>query len=117
VFTPPARVAEVVGDERLVVCGHTHRQFDLGRLVNAGSVGWPYEGRHGAYWALLGPPRGSEPQGGRVELVATGYPAAAAAEAVRATCYPLAEDLAANLLSPYTADEATEELEARRRGA
>ncbi len=120
--TPEADVAEAVaGASRLVVVGHTHVQFDrrvgARRVVNAGSVGWPYEGRHGAYWALLGPPRGSEPQAGRVELVATGYPAAAAAEAIRATGYPLAEDLAANLLSPYTADEATEELEARRRGA
>lgn len=45
--------------ERVVVCGHTHRQFDRGlerwRIVNAGSVGLPYEGRAGAYWALLGP--------------------------------------------------------------
>jgi predicted phosphodiesterase len=46
-------------DEAVVVCGHTHAQFDrqLGpwRLVNAGSVGLPYEGRAGAYWLLLGP--------------------------------------------------------------
>jgi predicted phosphodiesterase len=46
-------------DARVVVCGHTHVQFDraLGglRLVNAGSVGMPYERRQGAYWALLGP--------------------------------------------------------------
>jgi predicted phosphodiesterase len=46
-------------EQRLVVCGHTHTQFDrsLGgvRVVNAGSVGMPYEGRPGAFWALLGP--------------------------------------------------------------
>lgn len=46
-------------EQRVVVCGHTHRQFDrhVGgwRVVNAGSVGVPYEGRPGAYWALLGP--------------------------------------------------------------
>ena len=45
--------------EGVVVCGHTHRQFDRRidrwRVVNAGSVGMPYEGRPGAYWALLGP--------------------------------------------------------------
>jgi predicted phosphodiesterase len=45
--------------EAVVVCGHTHAQFDrqLGawRVVNAGSVGLPYEGRAGAYWLLLGP--------------------------------------------------------------
>jgi putative phosphoesterase len=46
-------------DENVVLCGHTHVQFDrrIGnvRLVNAGSVGMPYENEPGAYWALLGP--------------------------------------------------------------
>src|SRR5438093_1246762 len=45
--------------ERVVVCGHTHMQFDRVvdgiRVVNAGSVGMPYEDEPGAYWALLGP--------------------------------------------------------------
>ena len=45
--------------EKVVVCGHTHVQFerDVGgvHLVNAGSVGMPYEEEAGAYWALLGP--------------------------------------------------------------
>jgi putative phosphoesterase len=44
-------------DADVVVCGHTHVQFDrrIGdvRLVNAGSVGMPYEREPGAYWALL----------------------------------------------------------------
>jgi putative phosphoesterase len=43
----------------VVVCGHTHVQFDrtVGdlRLVNSGSVGMPYEKEPGAYWTLLGP--------------------------------------------------------------
>jgi putative phosphoesterase len=43
----------------VVVCGHTHVQFDRTidgvRLVNAGSVGMPYEHEPGAYWASLGP--------------------------------------------------------------
>ena len=42
----------------LVVCGHTHMQFDrtvgTSRVVNAGSVGMPF-GEPGAYWLLLGP--------------------------------------------------------------
>jgi putative phosphoesterase len=46
-------------DAHVVVCGHTHVQFDrrIGdiRLVNAGSVGMPYEHEPGAYWVLLGP--------------------------------------------------------------
>jgi predicted phosphodiesterase len=40
----------------LVVCGHTHMQFDrmVGniRVVNSGSVGMPY-GEIGAYWLLI----------------------------------------------------------------
>ena len=55
-------------DADVVVCGHTHVQFDRDvagvRLVNAGSVGMPYEDEPGAYWALLGP---------RVELRRTSY--------------------------------------------
>ena len=43
----------------LVVCGHTHVQFDREiaglRVVNAGSVGMAYEDAPGAYWLLLGP--------------------------------------------------------------
>jgi predicted phosphodiesterase len=46
-------------EESVVVCGHTHVQFDrpIGdyRVVNAGSVGMPYEAEPGAYWLLLGP--------------------------------------------------------------
>ena len=40
-------------EERVVVCGHTHVQFDrrIGpwRVVNAGSIGYPYEAEPGAY--------------------------------------------------------------------
>src|SRR5262245_59668107 len=43
----------------LVVGGHTHVQYDRHaagkRMVNAGSVGMPYEDTPGARWALLGP--------------------------------------------------------------
>jgi putative phosphoesterase len=46
-------------EAEVVVCGHTHIQFEREidgiRLVNAGSVGMPYEDEPGAYWALLGP--------------------------------------------------------------
>jgi predicted phosphodiesterase len=42
-----------------IVCGHTHQQFDLRcddqRVLNAGSVGMPYEGVAAAFWLLLGP--------------------------------------------------------------
>jgi ribosomal 30S subunit maturation factor RimM len=60
-ISPAERWLAAVADasERVVVCGHTHVQFDRTvdgvRIVNAGSVGMPYEREPGAYWALLGP--------------------------------------------------------------
>jgi putative phosphoesterase len=46
-------------DEAIVVCGHTHIQFDRTfrqwQILNAGSVGMPYEGEPGARWLRLGP--------------------------------------------------------------
>jgi diadenosine tetraphosphatase ApaH/serine/threonine PP2A family protein phosphatase len=59
--TPPERLAPMLAEvgERLVVCGHTHQQFDVRcgdqRVLNAGSVGMPYEGVAAAFWLLLGP--------------------------------------------------------------
>jgi predicted phosphodiesterase len=61
VLTTAERLLPMLADvaERLVVCGHTHVQFDRKvdgfRVVNAGSVGMPYEDEPGARWALLGP--------------------------------------------------------------
>ena len=60
-LTPEAEIAEALSatEAAVVVCGHTHVQFDVPaggrRLVNAGSVGFGYEGRPGAYWLELGP--------------------------------------------------------------
>ncbi len=84
-------------DVALVVCGHSHMQFDrtIGdvRLVNAGSVGMPF-GPPGAYWLMLGP---------EVELRQTSYDLSAAAARIRATGYPQAEEFAAkNVLQPPT---------------
>jgi predicted phosphodiesterase len=79
---------------QLVVCGHTHMQFDrlVGqtRIVNAGSVGMPFQDA-GAYWLLLGP---------GVTLRRTQYDLAAAAARVRATSYPQAEPCATGILAP-----------------
>src|SRR5204863_5431552 len=58
-ISPVERWGEALAgvDADVVVCGHTHVQFDrrIGdiRLVNPGSVGMPYEHEPGAYWALL----------------------------------------------------------------
>jgi predicted phosphodiesterase len=79
----------------VVVCGHTHMQFDrtVGavRVVNAGSVGMPFQER-GAYWLLLGPD---------VQLRRTDYDFESAAERIRTTTGPLADDFAErNVLHP-----------------
>ncbi len=87
----------------LVVCGHTHMQFDrwIGsvRVVNAGSVGMPF-GTPGAHWLLLGP---------EVRLQQTSYDLTQAAERIRATSYPQAEEFAArNVLAPPSEQEMLE---------
>lgn len=111
-LTPDEIVAELIGDVEadLVVVGHTHVQFDRRlatglRVVNAGSVGMPYEGRRGAYWALLGDD---------VELRRTEYDAEAAAVAIRATGAPMTEQLAGWVLEPPDPDEASAFFEAQR---
>ena len=95
--TPEERLVPVFADvdASLVVCGHTHMQFDrtVGRLrvVNAGSVGMPF-GTTGADWLLLGP---------GIELRKTNYDTAAAADVFRRTEYPLVEEMAVRyILNP-----------------
>jgi predicted phosphodiesterase len=115
--TPDAVVAEMFAgaDTRVVVCGHTHMQVDrtVGdvRIVNAGSVGMPYEAQPGAYWAVLGPD---------VELRRTEYDLTAAAAQVAQLDWPRAEEFVReNLLTVPTRAEAIDVLErqAGRRGA
>lgn len=103
-ITPEARLREILADVKqpVVVCGHTHVQFDRRadsvRIVNSGSVGMPYD-EPGAYWLLLGP---------RIEFRRTHYDLEQAAKTIRASGYPLAEDFADNnVLKPATAAEAT----------
>lgn len=84
----------------IVVCGHTHMQFDrmVGktRVVNAGSVGMPF-GRPGADWLLLGPD---------VQLRHTSYDLQRAADRVRRTAYPQATEFAERyILNPPTEEE------------
>jgi predicted phosphodiesterase len=90
-------------DVPTVICGHTHMQFDrtIGkvRVVNAGSVGMPF-GNPGAYWLLLGP---------QVELRITNYDLEKAAERIRQTGYPQAEEFAArSILQPPSETEMLE---------
>ncbi len=104
-ITPEDRLLPVFAGLNLplVVCGHTHMQFDrtVGtiRVVNAGSVGMPY-GNSGAYWLLLGP---------GVELKHTSYDLTSAAERIQETKYPQAHDFATrNVLQPPSEKEALE---------
>lgn len=89
-LTPEDRLRPIFEglDVTMVVCGHTHMQFDrmIGsiRVMNAGSVGMPF-GPAGADWLLLGPD---------VQLRHTSYDLERAAERIRATSYPQAEDFA-----------------------
>jgi len=102
-ISPEQRVASaLIGvRERVVVCGHTHTQFDRQvagvRLVNAGSIGMPYENRGGAYWALLGPD---------VDLRRTDYDIEAAIERMRQVGYP-DENHLENLVNVPTGEEAS----------
>ena len=85
----------------VVVCGHTHMQFDRRagriRVVNAGSVGMP-NGEPGAYWAGLGP---------ALQLRRTDYDRSGAAERIRAKDWELADRFAAeNVLTVPSVEEA-----------
>jgi diadenosine tetraphosphatase ApaH/serine/threonine PP2A family protein phosphatase len=113
VLTPDDVAARTIGpvEEPTVVIGHTHSQFDrqLGdlRLVNAGSVGMPYEDAPGAYWALV---RDGEP-----EFRRTKYDLHAAADRIRASGWPIAERwIEENLLTVPKPREAAEFFERQR---
>jgi predicted phosphodiesterase len=104
--TPGERLDEMLAatKESLVVCGHTHVQFDRThrgkRVVNAGSVGMHSEGRPGAYWLLIGPDVG---------LRRTMYDVADAVKRIRATDYPDPEELVERLTAddPSIAEQAS----------
>jgi putative phosphoesterase len=108
--TPVERVRELLADveERAVVTAHTHvsyeRVVDGTRLLNPGSVGLPYEGRSGAYWALLGP---------GVEHRRTEYDLDEAERRIRRGGGPFADLTIELLRSPPTRAEAIEHAESR----
>jgi len=93
-LTPEDRLLPVFDgvDAAVVVCGHTHMQFDRAigrtRVVNAGSIGMPF-GEPGADWLLLGPD---------VQLKHTIYDLNAAAERIRKTTFPWPNDFAEQYL-------------------
>jgi predicted phosphodiesterase len=108
VRTPEARVREFLAGvhERVVFTAHTHVQYDRvvdgTRLVNAGSVGMPYEGRPGAYWALVSDD---------VHHRRTEYDVGRAVELYRASGDPRTVQMIEMLLSPPEAEEVIEHAE------
>ena len=97
--TSEDRLQEILAGVKqdLIVCGHTHAQFDrhVGpkRVINAGSVGMPYQGEPiGAFWLLLGPCGVSHQR--------SDYDLRRAVERMRSTGHPEAEDVAKILLEP-----------------
>ncbi len=111
--TPEEAVLRELGDADadVVVCGHTHVQYDRRagsyRVVNAGSVGMPYEGSPDARWALLGD------EG--LELVTTSYDAEAALGRLSEPGFPLFDRwLVDSLRGEVSAEEATASFESRR---
>lgn len=107
-ITPEEEVAAMLAGvkQKLVVCGHTHTQFDrrIGdhRVVNAGSVGMPYEDAPGAYWAIVGD---------EVELRRTDYDFEAAAKHIRKSHCPHVEGFANAVTSPLKRDAAISRFE------
>ena len=112
-ITPEAAAREALGDvdADVVVCGHTHVQYDrrVGsvRLVNTGSVGMPYEGSGDARWALL--------DDAGLELLTTAYDTEAALDMLERAGFPLFRQwLVGSLRGEVSAEEATASFESRR---
>jgi predicted phosphodiesterase len=100
-ITPDERWEEVLAgvEEETVACGHIHFQYDerhaRRRIVNPGSVGKPTI-RATAWWAIF--------EDGGVQLRTTDYDVDAAAEAMRASGFPL--PVAEQLLDPPSYEHA-----------
>jgi putative phosphoesterase len=111
-ITPDDELVALLGpvDADVLVSGHTHMQYDRRlsnglRVVNPGSVGMPYEGRAGAYWATLGPD---------VELRRTEYDVEGTVAAIQVLGAPIDDQLVRYLLEPPDPAETTEYFESLR---
>jgi putative phosphoesterase len=106
--TPEERVREFSAgvDERVIVSGHVHIQFDREvagvRSVNSGSVGLPYEGRPGAFWAMFGPD---------VEMRSTEYDLDETIERYRSSGQPNVEQIIEMMVEPPSRREVIEHAE------
>jgi putative phosphoesterase len=113
-ITPDAELVDTFEsvDADVLVCGHTHMQYDRTltsglRVVNPGSVGMPYEGAPGAYWALLGPD---------VEFRRTEYDVEGTVAAIEVLAAPVYEGLLEQLVDPPDSESTTEYFESHRGG-
>lgn len=109
--TPVERVREFMADrdERVVVTGHVHLQYDRTvdgiRCVGPGSVGLPNGDQPGyAYWAMLGPD---------VELRRTPYDLENAVALMLATDDPRVETVVELMRNPTPREEMIEDAERR----
>ncbi len=106
--TPEKRLRDALAGVTadIVVTGHIHVRYVrpvLGlTMMSPGSVGMPYEGKQGAFWALI--------EDG-IELRQTAYDVERAVRLHRATGDPRAEAMIEMLLTPPTRDEAIEHAE------
>jgi len=107
--TPEQRIRAMTEGvpERVLLTAHTHLQFDREvagiRSVNPGSVGMPYTGRRGAFWAMLGPD---------VELRRTDYDLEETVRIYEDSDDPLADAMIEILLTPPGPDEVIAHAEA-----
>ena len=110
--TPDEAVAATfAGAEGTVVIGHTDHQFDrrVGdlRIVNAGSVGMPYEGDVAAFWAVV--------DQGEPSFRGTALYCERTISEVDASGWPQADEFVAeNLRAAPTREEAIAQFESRR---
>ncbi|MEQ9425908.1 MAG: metallophosphoesterase family protein [Cyclobacteriaceae bacterium] len=83
-------------DADIVICGHTHMQFDrmVGskRIVNAGSVGMPF-GKTGAYWLYIDTD---------FHLKCTTYNLNLAEKSILQTGYPHPDDFIKSITTPQS---------------
>jgi putative phosphoesterase len=115
IYTRITSDAELVGifesvEADVVVCGHTHMQFDRTlssglRVANPGSVGMPYEGAPGAYWALLGP---------SIDFRRTTYDVEAVVAAIEVIGAPMDNRMLEQLVDPPDSRSTTEYFESLR---
>jgi diadenosine tetraphosphatase ApaH/serine/threonine PP2A family protein phosphatase len=111
-ITPDEALVETfAGHTGMIVIGHTHHQFDrrVGelRIVNAGSIGMPYEGRVAAFWTLV--------DDGEPQFRSTEVDVAEIAKGVLASGWPGAEEFVAeNVRVAVDRDEAVRYFESIR---